>query len=73
MIDRSLDAVVYEAILQVSKEVEASSYLKGCLREAREVGLVCMVFVVALIRLYLIGVRGDGGTLAVVIPDIVVR
>ena len=73
VIDRSLDAVVYEAILQVGKEVEPSSHLKGRLREAREIGLVGTVLVVALIRLYLIGIRGDGGTLSVVIPDIVVR
>ena len=73
VIDRSLDAVVYEAILQVGEEVEPSSHLKGSLREAREVGLVGTVLVVALVGLYLIGIGGDGGTLAVVISDIVVR
>ena len=72
MVDSTCDAVVDEAVLEVGKEVEASSDLIVRLDEAREVGLIGLVFVVALVGLYEVRVGSDGKALTVVIARIVV-
>ena len=72
VVNDASDAVVNEAILQVSEDVESSCDLIVRLDEAREVGLVCLVFVVAVIGLHEIRVGCDGDTLSVVQAYIVV-
>ena len=72
VVDSTCDAVVDEAVLEVGKEVEASHYLIVRLDEAREISLICLVFVVALVGLYEVRVGSDGKALTVVIARIVV-
>ena len=72
MVDRTNDAVVDEAVLEVGEEVEARHNLIVRLDEAREVGLIGLVFVVALVGLDEVRVGSDGKALAIVIARIVV-
>ena len=72
MVDSTCDAVVDEAVLEVGKEIEASHNLIVRLDEAREIGLIGLVFVVALVGLDEVRVGSDGKALAVVIACVVV-
>ena len=72
VVDSTCDAVVDEAVLEVGEEVEARHNLIVRLDEAREIGLVGLVFVVALVGLDEVRVGRDGKALAVVIARIVV-
>ena len=72
VVDSASDTVVDKAVLKVGEEVEASSDLIVRLDEAREVGLIGLVFVVVLVGLYEVRVGSDGKALTVVIARIVV-
>ena len=68
----TLYAVVDVAILEIGEEVQPLGDLIGRLSEAREVGLVRIPIVVSVGGLYLVGDRGDRGTLAIVVAMVVV-
>ena len=72
VVDSASDTVVDKAVLEVGEEVEARHYLIVRLDEAREIGLIGLVFVVALIGLYEVRVGCDEKALAVVVARIVV-